>query len=198
MTTIIKQFLIWKVPKDCRSFKENCKDCTRCQTSNQILVTLSLKKWLYFQRTISRDFDSMLLYKFSCNACNSIYIGETKRHFIIRSLEHSGISLLTSKDLKYNDTYATAIRIHCHDNGHNCSINDFKIVGHASNKFHLRLEESLLISKDRPDIINVQKKSLPLYLFKWCCYEWRHSEFIVCYFFDFLIYLTNLLLFSTF
>ena len=89
-----------------------------------------------------------------------------KRHFIVRSLEHLGISLLTSNALKYNDTYATAIRKHCHDNGHNCSINDFKIVGHASNKFHLRLKESLLISKDRPDIINVQKKSVPLHLFK--------------------------------
>ena len=76
-----------------------------------------------------------------------------------------GISLLTNKSLKFNDTYTTAVHKHCHDNGHVNSINDFKIVGHALNKFQLRLKESLLISREKPDIINVQKKSIPLRLF---------------------------------
>lgn len=114
---------------------------------------------------VSREMDSLLLYQFTCDVCNSIYIGETKRHFLVRSLEHLGISLLTGKPLKYNEKNATAVEKHCNDNGHNCSINNFKIVGHASNKFHLRLKESLLISRVNPSIINVQKKSVPLCLF---------------------------------
>ena len=108
---------------------------------------------------------SMLLYQFTCGICNSTYIGETKRHYIVRSYEHLGISLLTDRSLKYNADYATAINKHCVDNSHNCSMNNFKIVGHASNKFHLRLKESLLISQVNPNIINVQKQSIPLDLF---------------------------------
>ena len=65
-----------------------------------------LRNGFSFKERLLRDFDSMLLYKFSCNTYNSIYIGETKRHFIVWSLEHLGISLLTSNALKYNDTYA--------------------------------------------------------------------------------------------
>ena len=75
------------------------------------------------------------------------------------------ISLLTNKPLTYNANNATAIDKHCHDLEHEASIDNFQVVGHASNKFHLRLKESFLISMVNPTIINVQKKSVPLYVF---------------------------------
>ena len=125
-----------------------------------------LRNGFSFKERLPRDMDSMLLYKFTCGVCNSTYIGETKRHFTVRSHEHMGISLATNKPLAYNANNATAIRKHCHDNEHDCSIDNFSIIGHASNKFHLRLKESFLISKVNPTIINVQKKSIPLCLFE--------------------------------
>ena len=124
-----------------------------------------LKNTFAFKEHLPREFDSLLLYKFTCNTCNSIYIGETKLHFTVRSHEHMGISLLTKNSLKFNDTYATAVHKHRHDNGHVNSINNFEIVGHALNKFQLKLKESLLISREKPDIINVQKKLILLRLF---------------------------------
>ena len=102
----------------------------------------------------------MLLYKFMCGACNCTYIGETKRHFQVRSYEHMGLSISTNNlleyRLKYNDSNATVVRKHCNDHEHENGI-DIQIVGHASNKYHLRLKESLLISMVNPTIINVQK-----------------------------------------
>ena len=124
-----------------------------------------LRSGFVFKDRLPREMDSMLLYKFTCSACNCTYIGETKRHFQVRSYEHMGISLLTDKLFKYNVANATAVRKHCNDLEHNNNIDDIQIVGHASNKFDLRLKESLLISMVNPTIINVQKKSMPLYVF---------------------------------
>ena len=109
--------------------------------------------------------DSMLLYKFTCNTCNCVYIGETKRHFLVRANEHMGTSILTGNPRTYNEN--TAVNQHCHGDDHDnaASIDEFEVVGHASNKFHLRLKESLLIGVVKPTIINVQKKSVPLCLF---------------------------------
>ena len=76
-----------------------------------------------------------------------------------------GISLLTNKLFTYNANNATAINKHCHELEHETSIDKFQIVGHANNKFHLRLKESFLISMVNPTIINVQKQSIPLCLF---------------------------------
>ena len=124
-----------------------------------------LRSGFMFKDRLPREMDSMLLYKFTCGTCNCTYIGETKRHFQVRSHEHMGISLLTNKPLTYNANNATAINKHCHELEHECSIDNFQIVGHANNKFHLRLKESFLISMVNPTIINVQKKSIPLCVF---------------------------------
>ena len=125
-----------------------------------------LRSGFRFKDRLPRELDSMLLYKFTCGACNCTYIGETKRHFQVRSHEHMGLSLLTNKPFTYNANSATAVHKHCRELAHECNIDNFKIVGHASNKFHLRLKESLLISMVKPTIINVQKKSMPLNLFE--------------------------------
>ena len=97
--------------------------------------------------------------------CNCVYIGETKRHFHVRSHEHLEISVLTGNKYTYNENTATAVGKHCHDLDHGNSIDNFQIAGHANNKFHLRLKEALLIGVVKPTIINVQKNSIPLCLF---------------------------------
>ena len=126
-----------------------------------------LRSGFSFKDRLPQDMDSMLLYKFTCNTCNCVYIGETKRHFLVRASEHMGTSILTGNPRTYNENTATAVNQHCHgdDHDHAASIDEFEVVGHASNKFHLRLKESLLIGVVKPTIINVQKKSVPLCLF---------------------------------
>ena len=37
-----------------------------------------------FKDQIPKYLNSMLLYKFTCNICNSVYIGKTKRHYLVR------------------------------------------------------------------------------------------------------------------
>ena len=97
-----------------------------------------------FKDQIPKCLNSMLLYKFTCNTCNSVYIGKTKRHYLVRQFEHLGLSVFTNKALKYSDKDATAIRKHCHHQNHvNCT-NDFKIVGNSVNNYFLQLKESLL------------------------------------------------------
>ena len=124
-----------------------------------------LRSGFMFKDRLPREMDSMLLYKFTCGTCNCTYIGETKRHFQVRSCEHMGASLLTNNRYTYNANNATAVNKHCHDLGHDNTIDSFQIVGHASNKFHLRLKEAFLTSLVNPTIINVQKQSVPLCVF---------------------------------
>ena len=116
-----------------------------------------------FKDQIPKCLNSMLLYKFTCNTCNSVYIGKTKRHYLVRQFEHLGLSVFTNKALRYSDKDATAIRKHCHHQNHvNCTDN-FKIMGNSVNNYFLQLKESLLILKLKPSL-NVAKESMPLYL----------------------------------
>ena len=109
--------------------------------------------------------NSKVIYKFKCNICIGVYIGETKRYFLVREYEHLGKSILTEKSLKYTEKDATAIRKHCHNHCHTADTSCFSLVGNAANKYHLKLKESLLILKMKPSL-NVAKESMALYLFE--------------------------------
>ena len=108
--------------------------------------------------------NSMLLYKFTCNTCNSAYIGKTKRYYWVRQFEHLRLSVFTNKALRYSDKDATAIRKHCHHQNHVHCTDNFKIMGNSVNNYFLQLKESLLILKLKP-LINVAKDSMSLYSF---------------------------------
>ena len=58
--------------------------------------------------------NSNVIYKYKCNICNDVYIGETKCHLLVHQYEHLGRTILTEKPLKYNEKDATAVRMHCH------------------------------------------------------------------------------------
>ena len=47
---------------------------------------------------------------------------------------------------------------------HIVPINDFKVLATSDSDFHIKVKESLLISRDEP-ILNKNETSLPLYLF---------------------------------
>ena len=102
------------------------------------------------------------LYKFSCGRWNATYYGETCWHVNIRVGYHSGVSALTGKKSKAKTT--TAIKDHMHLCDHVFSLGDFKILTSINSEFHLKIKESLLIARDKPEL-NRNEKPLPLYLF---------------------------------
>ena len=107
-------------------------------------------------------FRSKILYRFTCNGCNSIYKGKTKRHFLVRAFEHLGVSLRTGKKYTYNPKNNTTILDHLQQAEEcNGELNDFEIIGKANNDFCLHIRESLLIQRFKPSF-NLKDKSIPL------------------------------------
>ena len=148
-----------------RQLIEIFRACNKDIKSNVVLKSsFRMSNAFPFTDQVPKCLSSMLLYKFRCNTCNSVYIGKTKRHYLVRQFEHLGLSVFTNKALRYSDKDATAIRKHCHHQNHvNCTDN-FKIMGNSVNNYFLQLKESLLILKLKPSL-NVAKESMPLYLF---------------------------------
>ena len=107
---------------------------------------------------------SNVVYKFSCGRSNVTYCGETYRHLSITVDEHShsGVSPLTGKNSKSRKS--TAVKDHMFYCDYIASIDEFKILAASGSDFHVKVKESLLISLDEL-ILNINEKSLPLYLF---------------------------------
>ena len=105
---------------------------------------------------------SNIVYKFTCGRCNATYYGQTCRHFKVRVGEHSGISHLTNKRSKSRKS--TAVKDHMVICDQPVSFNDFKVLASSNSEFHLKIKESLLISRDQP-VLNKNEASLPLHLF---------------------------------
>ena len=81
------------------------KNETECffQSSNKI------RNAFCFKDQIPIFMNSKVIYKYKCNICQDVYIGETKLHLLVRQYEYLGRSILTEKPLKYNEKNATAI-----------------------------------------------------------------------------------------
>ena len=71
-----------KLSKLCKEFcKENFK-------IKLVINSFKIKNYFSYKDPIPDDLKSFLVYKFNCDSCSSIYIGETCRHFITRIEEH--------------------------------------------------------------------------------------------------------------
>ena len=112
---------------------------------------------------------SKILYSYTCDGCNSVYYGKSKRHFTVRAHEHLGLSLKTGKRYSFNpkNNNNSSVLLHINSTSNSCigSINNFKIIGSAPNDFFLRIKESLLIRKFKPSLNYKEKLSIPLLLF---------------------------------
>ena len=105
---------------------------------------------------------SNIVYTFTCGRCNATYYGETCRHFKVRVGEHSGISPLTNKWCESKKS--TAVKDHMLICDQPVSFHDFKLLASSNSEFHLKIKESLLISRDQT-VLNKNEGSLPLHLF---------------------------------
>ena len=101
--------------------------------------------------------------------CNSLGITSLKRkreekaerYLKVRSSELIGISHLTGKSVEYKPS---AVSDHLLLHNHDSDFNDFTILCQENNGFRLLLKESVLISRDSPDLNN-NFASIPSLLF---------------------------------
>ena len=128
----------------------------------------TLRSFFTFKDRLPMHLRSKILYRFTCDGCNSIYIGKSKRHFHVRACEHLGLSYRTGKNLTYNPNNSNNTTVLDHINQTNqCNgtMDSFQIIGRAKNDFFLKVKESLLIKKTKPTLLNVNSYSVPLHLF---------------------------------
>ena len=77
-------------------------------------------------------------------------------------VEHSVISPLTNKRSKSKKS--TAVKDHMLMCDQPISFGDFKVLASSNSELHLKIKESLLISRDQ-SILNKNEASAPLYFF---------------------------------
>ena len=113
----------------------------------KVIVTFNsgcrLSNYFQFKDKVPLNVRSLILYKFSCGGCNSAYLGKSKRHYLVRLLEHLGISLATGKRYNYNpkNNNNTAILNHINCNNCNADVDNFRIIGSSTNDYTLCLKE---------------------------------------------------------
>ena len=126
-----------------------------------------LRNFFNFKDKIPLRCRSHILYRYTCDGCNTIYIGKTRRHYLVRVLEHLGISLATGNKFTYNPNNVNNTAILNHINRKKCigKQDNFKIIGSARTDSLLCIKETLLIHKNKPKI-NTNERSTPIYLFE--------------------------------
>ena len=88
---------------------------------------------------------------------DATYYGETCQHLNV----WVGLPLIGKKSKSKTTTATKDHMLFC---DHLVSLEDFKILTGSNSEFHLKIKESLLISRDKPDL-NRNQKCLPFYLF---------------------------------
>ena len=100
---------------------------------------------------------SKIPYRFTCNVCNSIYLG--KKYIFLLELMSMWVYMY-AQEINIRTIPGMAITLpNCHG-----KLDDFDIIGKADNDFFLRIKESLLIKKFKPTL-NLKGKSIPSHLF---------------------------------
>ena len=149
---------------DLRTYLKNSisKNLPFCKIRVIFKSSTRISNFFQFKDKMPYCLRSNVVYKFSCGRCNATNYGETYRHLSVRVGEHSGVSPLTGKKSKCKKS--TAVKDHMLFCDHIVSINDFKVLATSDSDFHIKVKESLLISRGEP-ILNKNETSLPLYLF---------------------------------
>ena len=126
-----------------------------------------LRNFFSFKDKIPLSVRSHILYQYTCDGCKAIYIGKTRRHYGVRTLEHLGISRLTGNKYSFNPNNNNNTAILNHINTGNCvgKKDNFRIIGCAKNDQLLCIKETLLIHKNKPKI-NTNERSTSIYLFE--------------------------------
>lgn len=99
------------------------------------------------------------IYKITCNNCDKIYIGQTKRSIITRFKEHRA-------HIIYNRPSKSAVANHAISNNHNIDIDNLTLIKHITNKNQLDAWESIHIFKNKLILMNDDDAPIVSPLFK--------------------------------
>ena len=99
----------------------------------------------------------LLCYKFQCSSCNTTYYGKTKRQFKVCVSELMGVSTSTGKNIKSTKSSAVRDMLVCNNI---VSFEDFSVLANGSNNFRIKLQESLLIHRDGPQLNKTSQSAL--------------------------------------
>ena len=91
-----------------------------------------------------------MVYNYCCPDCNDRYIGSTTRNLKIRVSEHKGFSFRSG--IQLTNPGISRIRDHSRKKDHLIREENFKIIFRASNKFDLRIAETLCILDQKPTL----------------------------------------------
>ena len=106
-----------------------------------------------------KDCMSCLIYQYTCESCNALYIGKTSQHFKMRICQHQGVSFRTGASLAV--PVNSHIRDHCLGHCQKINEDNFKRLDKC---FYSSDIESLYVKTLKPTI-NVQSQSTPLLMF---------------------------------
>ena len=106
---------------------------------------------------------SSLVYQFSCSTCSSRYVGSTNRNLYMRVREHSGRSYRTGE--RVANPVKSSIMDHAMVCDTKIDLDRFKILS-CSNKFNVRILETLFIFRLRPEL-NDFNSAFPLVIVRW-------------------------------
>ena len=129
-----------------------------CKEGLQIKIVFNsfkIKQYFSYKDSVPYGLKSNVVYKFSCQECDSCYIGETTRHFKTRIDNH----LKSDKN--------SHVFQHLHKNVrclNSVSRESFQILDTANSNFDLKIKEALHIHWDKPSL-NAQVKHFALTLF---------------------------------
>ena len=99
-----------------------------------------------------------MVYLYNCGQCSAQYCGETTRHLKTRVAEHRGVSPRTG--VTYKSPVCSNVRDHAVVTGHDINFENFTVL-HRTDSYNLRLAESILIHKLKPNL-NGMDSSIPL------------------------------------
>jgi hypothetical protein len=105
-----------------------------------------------FKDKIPEDLRTNLVYEYQCPACQAGYVGSTTRHFRSRVLEHLSISERNGKKVDKKDDRMTAVRAHMVKEGHEPTLDAFKVLYSSKEKRQIRVAEAILIQRKKPEL----------------------------------------------
>ena len=83
-----------------------------CNLKIVFTLLVRVKSFFTFKDKLPKMLLPGLVYEYERGGCNATYYGKTKRHFKVRICEHLGISHLTEKKVKIDNSKVTTIQEH--------------------------------------------------------------------------------------
>ena len=117
----------------------------------------TIQRFFKFKDVVPLELQSNVIYKYTCDCCNAVYIGQTKRQLKVRIFEHIGRSIRTNRPL--GKPPFSAIRDHAFQKDHPVQSSSFSILHSCSSDEHLQILESFYIHKVNLTLCNYERSS---------------------------------------